>query len=194
MGAPTADEAAESCVIGKHVEGRVRGIVLTGFMGAGKTTVGGILAARLERRFVDTDSMIEARHGPIPGIVAEAGWAAFRSMEQAVARQLAGEFGLVISTGGRMMLDPVCAACLEPGNDVIWLEADPAAIVERVFAAPGADPSKRPLLVSGVSDPHEAVTALLLQRREQYARYQSVDTTHLSPEQAADAVQALISP
>lgn len=171
-----------------------RNIVLTGFMGSGKTTVGGILAARLERRLVDTDSMIESRHGgPVSAIVADAGWAAFRAMERDVARQLAGEVGLVISTGGRMMLDPVCAACLEPGGDVVWLRADPAAIVERLVTAPGADPSERPLLVADGSDPREVVTALLRERHESYARYRSVDTTHLSPEEAADAVQALLA-
>ena len=197
-GAPTAGEAVESdapdsTAADSRAAARDRNVVLTGFMGSGKTTVGGILAARLGLRLVDTDSMIEALHGPIPTIVADAGWAAFRAIERKTARRLADETGLVISTGGRLMLDPVCAACLEPGGDVVWLKADPAAIVERLLTAPGADPSSRPLLVADGADPHEVVTTLLQERHKSYARYRSVDTTHLSPEEAADAVQDLLS-
>ena len=191
---PVSDDApgGSASASDADAEARGRSIVLTGFMGAGKTTVGRMLASRMHRRFVDTDAMIEAQHGPIPAIVADAGWPAFRAMEREIAQQLEGETGLVVSTGGRMMLDPVCAGCLEPGNEVIWLAADPAAIVERVVTAPGADPSERPLLTADGADPHEVVETLLSQRRERYARYRSVDTTHLSPEEAADAVQALL--
>ena len=70
-------------------------IVLTGFMGTGKTTVGRLLAERLGFEFVDTDHMIEADHGPIPLIFAEQGEAAFRAIESAVAVELAGRGGHV---------------------------------------------------------------------------------------------------
>ena len=131
----------------------LRNIVLTGFMGSGKTTVGSILADRLGREFIDTDAVIESRSGPIAGIVAASGWPAFRAMEREVASGLAGRSGLVIATGGRLMLDAECAACLEPGADVVWLQADPAEIIDRVVTAPGADPSTRPLLTAGGADP-----------------------------------------
>ncbi len=169
-----------------------RNIVLTGFMGSGKTTVGRLLADRLGREFVDTDAVIEARHGPISEIVAESGWPVFRAMERAVARNLAGRSGLVVSTGGRLMLDPRCAARLEPGGYVVWLKADPAAVVERVVNAPGADPSKRPLLTEGGADPLDVVERLLKRRIHLYARYPAVDTTALSPEEVADAVLDLL--
>ena len=169
-----------------------RNVILTGFMGSGKTTVGRILAARLSRRFVDTDAVIESRHGPIPQIVRRLGWPAFRAMERDVARDLVECEGLVISTGGRLMLDSQCAACLEPGADVVWLKADPAAIVERIVTGPDADPSKRPLLTPDGTDPHEVVTNLLARRVNLYGRYRSVDTTNLTPGEAADAVLALL--
>src|SRR5512143_2336464 len=88
-------------------------IVLTGFMGTGKTTVGRLLAAQLGYEFVDTDVLIEARLGrPISQVFAELGEAAFRQMEADLAQELANREGLVISTGGRLMLDPANVAAL----------------------------------------------------------------------------------
>jgi len=170
-----------------------RNIVLTGFMGSGKTTVGRLLADRLGCEFVDTDAVIEARHGPISKIVAGSGWPTFRAMERSVARELAGRAGLVVSTGGRLMLDPRCAARLEPGSDVVWLKADPAVVVERVVNASGADPSKRPLLTEDGADPLDVVERLLKRRVHLYARYPAVDTTALSPDEVADAVLDLLA-
>lgn len=157
-------------------------------MGSGKTTVGGILAKRLNRLFVDTDSMIESRHGPIPQIVADHGWDTFRSMELKMAKRLSQRAGLVISTGGRLMLNPKCAAYLEPVSDVVWLRATPEAIVDRVLNAPDADPSKRPLLVSGDGSPQEVIERLLQERDVLYGRYEVVDTSLLNPHEVADAV------
>ena len=77
-----------------------RNLVLTGFMGTGKTTVGRILADRLGYGFVDTDEVIESRAGPIPEIFDRDGEEAFREMERSVARELSGRTGLVIATGG----------------------------------------------------------------------------------------------
>ena len=156
-----ADDVAAG---GAARDAAVRNIVLTGFMGSGKTTVGRVLAKRLERRFVDTDAVIESRHGPISRIVSQDGWPVFRAMERDVARELSGSSGLVISTGGRLMLDSECAACLEPGGDVVWLKADPATIVARVVDAPGADLAKRPLLIASGADPCEVVEDLLAER------------------------------
>ncbi len=80
-------------------------LVLTGFMGTGKTTVGRMLAEKLGMEFVDTDELIESRHGPIPRIFADRGESEFRAIEQEVARELGERSGLVIATGGRMVLD-----------------------------------------------------------------------------------------
>ena len=171
---------------------RWRHIVLTGFMGSGKTTVGRILAERLGREFVDTDQVIESRHGPIRRIVADSGWELFRAMEREVAVELSHKRGLVISTGGRMMLDSGCVASLRPVSDVVWLQADPEVIVHRLIDAPGADPAKRPLLTGGGADPAEVVQRLLRRRLDGYGRYPAVDTSQLTPEQAAAAVLRLL--
>ncbi|MFN8562758.1 MAG: shikimate kinase [Anaerolineae bacterium] len=82
-------------------------IILTGFMATGKTTIGRRVALLLDRRFVDADDVIVERGGmSIPQIFATDGEAAFRALEKEVCRDLAAERGLVIATGGGMLVDP----------------------------------------------------------------------------------------
>ena len=159
--------------------------MLTGFMGTGKTTVGRILANRLGWGFVDTDEVIESRAGPIPAIFEREGEPGFREMERSVARELAGRAGLVIATGGRMMLDPECAACLEPEADVVCLTAGAGTIIERI-----GDTAPRPLLAG--PDASERVRELLEERAEGYGRFASVDTDGRSAEEVAGAVVSLL--
>ncbi|MEM6927463.1 MAG: shikimate kinase [Myxococcota bacterium] len=115
-------------------------IVLTGFMGVGKTTVGACLAQRLALPFVDLDRTIEAAHGPIPAIFEARGERAFRAIErQALAEQLALP-PRVLATGGGAVLDPESQTRLTETSRV-WLKASWETIVARL-AAPGPD---RPL-------------------------------------------------
>jgi shikimate kinase len=160
-----------------------KNLVLTGFMGTGKTTVGKILAERLGYDFLDTDAVIESRAGPIPDIFQSAGEGGFREMERSVARDLTGRTGLVIATGGRMMLDPECAACLESAADVVCLHASPETIIERI-----GDTVQRPLL--DVADAPTRVRELLAERAEGYGRFTGVCTDGCSPDEIADAVMA----
>ena len=162
-----------------------RNVVLTGFMGTGKTTVGRILADRLGYGFVDTDEVIESRAGPIGEIFERDGEEVFRELERSVARELAGCTGLVIATGGRMLLDASCSACLEPEADVFCLTAHPDTVIERI-----GDPSQRPLL--DIADAPARVRELLAERAEGYARFASVDTDGRSPDEVADAVMSLL--
>ena len=162
-----------------------RNIVLTGFMGTGKTAVGRILADRLGCGFVDTDELIESRAGPIPEIFERHGEEAFRELERSVARELAGRTGLVIATGGGMMLDPESAACLEPTAEVVCLTANPDTIIERI-----GDTALRPLLA--VADASERVRELLAERAEGYGRFASVNTEGRNAEEVAAAVMSLL--
>ena len=77
-------------------------IVLTGFMASGKSAVGRALARRIGYEWIDTDDLIESRHGAIDQIFVTSGEEAFRQLEAAVATELAERNGLVISTGGRL--------------------------------------------------------------------------------------------
>ncbi len=152
-------------------------IIMTGFMGTGKTTVGKLLAGELGYTFVDTDELIVSRHGKsIAEIFREKGELEFRRIESEVAKELAKEKGLVISTGGRMMLDPVNADELEKSGRVFCLIATPEEIIDRVHSD---ETVERPLLQ--VSNPIERVVELLDQRKEGYNRFAQMVTSEKSP-------------
>ena len=161
-------------------------IVLTGFMGTGKSTVGRLVAERLGRRFVDTDALIESRHGPIPRIFAEHGEAHFRQLERDVAAELAARSGLVVATGGRTMLDPVNEASLGTSGTVVCLAASVAQLVIRLRD----EAEHRPLLQG--DDPAGRVAALLAEREEAYGRFPQVATDGRTPAEVADAVVSLV--
>lgn len=154
----------------------MRNIILTGFMGTGKTTVGKLLAEQLGYEFIDTDELIQARHGrTIPEIFLELGETAFRQMEADIARELADREGLVISTGGRLMLDPDNVTVLSQQGRVFCLVATPEEILARIRN----DKVQRPLLA--VPDPGERIVELLQQRAGGYGRFPQVMTDDKHP-------------
>jgi shikimate kinase len=158
-------------------------VVLTGFMGTGKTTVGRILADLLGYEFVDTDDVIAARHGPIETIFSERGEEAFRELEREVARDLAQRDRLVISTGGRLMLDPVNAAVLGSGARVFCLTASAETIAARVLDGP-----PRPLLAG--PDPLTRIRTLLAERAPAYAAFEQISTDSLTAADIAHEIAA----
>ena len=166
-----------------------RNLVLTGFMGTGKTTVGRVLADELEMEFVDTDELIEERHGPIARIFAEHGEAEFRAIESGVARELGERTGLVIATGGRMVLDPENLEALSKNGHIFCLVATPDEIHDRVVN--DETPRDRPLLQ--VDDPHQRIIELMTERQGDYDRFQQVVTDGASPDEVADEIAELWS-
>ncbi len=162
-------------------------VVLTGFMGTGKTTVGRRLALKLEMEFVDTDELIESRHGPIPRIFAERGEAGFRAIEREVARELGTRSGLVIATGGRMILDQESFRSLSRNGRIFSLVATPEVIYQRIIE--DKTPRDRPLLQ--VDDPRQRIVELLAERDHEYARFQQVPTDDADPGQIADEIARL---
>lgn len=159
-------------------------VVLTGFMGTGKTSVGRLLAERLGYEFVDTDQVIEQRHGPIPHIFSERGEGEFRRLERDVAAELAERDRLVISTGGRMMVDAVNATRLGAAGHVFCLTASVDTILARVSADQA--PAERPLLAG--TDARQRITELLADRAAAYARFDQVDTEDRAPGHIADEI------
>lgn len=166
-----------------------RNVVLTGFMGTGKTTIGRLLASRLGFEFVDTDAVIVERHGSIPAIFAERGEGAFRRMERDVADELAGRRGLVVATGGRMLVDAVNAERLGGTGDVFCLVASVDTILERVDADGAA--AVRPLLAG--ENVRERLEHLLAEREEAYGRFRQVDTDRRDPDDVADEIIGLVA-
>ncbi|QPH53938.1 shikimate kinase [Pontivivens ytuae] len=140
-----------------------RSIVLIGLMGAGKTSVGRRLAARLGLPFVDSDAEIEEAAGQsIPQIFETLGEPAFRDGERRViARLLAGPPS-VIATGGGAWMDAETRALVREGATSVWLKATVATLAGRVKDKPG-----RPLLHG--KDVHAVLTQLAEQRYPVYA-------------------------
>ena len=154
-----------------------KNIIFTGFMGTGKTTVGKMLAQKLGREFIDTDQLIEERQGlTIPEIFEQLGEPAFRKMEAAVARELGHREGLVISTGGRLMLDPANVDALSVNGRVFCLVATPQEILSRIESDTD---HHRPLL--DVPNPGEQIVELLQERRKGYQRFLKMTTDEKQP-------------
>lgn len=137
-------------------------IFLVGLMGAGKTTIGRLLARKLNRRFVDSDHEIEARTGAtIPWIFEIEGEACFRRREADVIRDLSGQQGLVLATGGGAVLNPQSRALLAERGTVIYLRASIGSILQRT-----AHDKNRPLLQT--ADPRAKLEELWTQRDPLY--------------------------
>jgi len=139
-------------------------IVITGFMGTGKSSVGRLIAERLGRPFVDMDLLIEKREGrPISEIFAREGEAYFRRLERDLCRELAAQSGLVIATGGGALIDPLNREVMGRSGILFCLNCNPDEILHRLAQA-----EDRPLL--DVEDRRERIRALLAQRRQAYTK------------------------
>jgi shikimate kinase len=122
-------------------------IYFVGMMGSGKTTIGRYLARRLRKRFVDCDHEIEARTGVrIPVIFEIEGEQGFRRREALVVKELTAEKGIVLSTGGGVVLNPENRACLAANGLVVYLSVPPDELYQRT-----RHDKNRPLLQ--VADP-----------------------------------------
>ncbi|MGA2527587.1 MAG: shikimate kinase [Acidimicrobiales bacterium] len=143
-------------------------LVLVGMMGVGKSTVGRIVADRMQRPFFDSDAEVERRcKRSIPAVFATNGEAAFRSYErEAVCCLLASRVPAVISLGGGAVIDPETRRRLGSGNVVVWLELSADALALRL-----GDGAGRPLIEG---DPVGALRRLDAMRRPIYRNLAAV--------------------
>ncbi len=110
-------------------------IVLIGYRGTGKSSIGKRLARKLKAPFYDTDDLVEAAAGrSIGDIVAEEGWACFRRMEKEIIREMAVMDKGVVATGGGAVMDEENVRILKHNGIVIWLDADVETIIKRIHA------------------------------------------------------------
>lgn len=160
-------------------------IVLTGFMGTGKTVVGRRLATRLSRELVDTDALIERADGrTVREIFAADGEARFRELERAAVREACAAGDVVVSTGGGTLVDERSFAALQDGGLLVCLTASPRIIARRVRGSV----ADRPMLHG-----HPSLTArireLLASRASVYGRVPvQIDTSNLSVDEVVDEI------
>ena len=167
-------------------------LVLIGYRGTGKTSVGARLAEVLQRPFVDLDQVLVREAGrSVADIVARGGWAEFRRLEKELVARYRDVRGLVLATGGGVVLDPNNVAALRANGIIIWLTADPAAIQARLAQDQPRD-ANRPSLTGG--DTIREVLTVLEARAPLYqaAAQISIDTTHRSVGQVVKLVLAAL--
>ena len=134
-------------------------IILIGYRCAGKTVVGKGLASRMQRRFVDTDDLIESKQGQISEIVSSRGWDYFRAVEKDIIEAISKENNLVIALGGGAVLDPDNITNLEKNGFIIWLRADPEVLRRRMDQDPRTIASRPTLTGKGILEELEEMVA-----------------------------------
>jgi shikimate kinase len=167
----------------------IRCIVLTGFMGSGKTTVGPLVAARLGWRFIDADDVIVAETGmAITEFFARQGEAAFRERERATIARLAGEDGLVLALGGGAIEDLVTRNLLltSDGLLLVHLEVELATTLARCRGTE----STRPILAD------QPNLAARYERRMPLYRsaHATIRADKLTPEEVTEAIVHAAAP
>jgi shikimate kinase len=164
-----------------------RPIVLVGMMGAGKTTVGRRLAARLNRQFLDSDEEIEkAAQMTIPEIFEQRGEPEFRAGETRVIARVIKEPAVVLATGGGAFINAETRALIKGGAISVWLKAEIDILFERVSRR-----SNRPLLKT--ANPRATLEKLI---EDRYPIYAEADVTVVSrdvPQEvvASDVIDAV---
>lgn len=161
-------------------------VVLVGLPGAGKSTVGALVAERLRRTFLDFDLEIERREGmPVSRIFGERGEQGFRALERQLTEELRDLGSMVLAPGGGWIMDPEVVGLIRPPARLVYLRVRPEMALRRL----GSEGGGRPLL--NRPDPLGELTRLYESRR---AQYQSADievgTELFTPQQVADDIVA----
>ena len=166
------------------MESRVN-LVLIGYRGTGKSTVGKLLARELRRHLVSTDVEIVRRANlSIPEIVQQFGWDHFRDLESAVCRDVAARDRVIIDTGGGAILRPENVEALRRTGRLVWLTATVETITRRI----GGD-TQRPSL-TGTKSFTEEIRDVLTERIPKYqaAAHHVISTDGASTAEVAERI------
>lgn len=152
-------------------------LILIGFMGTGKTSLGKLLAEKLGRGFVDIDQKIEQDAGiSIPQIFERYGEKYFREIEKKTVEEITKRRGLVIATGGGTVKDEDNMRMLKSSGVIVCLTTEPEEIFRRTERR-----GERPVLDGG-EDRLQTIKKLLSERQKFYAQSDyTIDTTDWSP-------------
>ena len=167
-------------------------IVLIGYRGAGKSTVGKKLADFLSKGFVDTDDLVERRLGTsIKEIVKSKGWGHFRAVEKRIVKEVSRGNGFVIAPGGGAVLDAENVFALKENGLIIWLKADKQVLGQRMGEDSRTAASRPTLTGKGAIEEQEEVMAF---RNPLYREAADVelDTSGLDVEGVVERVMAIV--
>jgi shikimate kinase len=169
-------------------------IVLIGYRGTGKSTVGKLLAASLQRPFVDSDLVIVQRAGQtIKQIFEKGGETAFRELESEVIGALSQKDGHVLALGGGAILRPGNVTAFKTNAVVVWLQADARTLLNRITADTATTANRPNLTAAGGLDEIETLLAIRTPLYQAAADI-TVDVATLSPQQAADRLLSQLPP
>lgn len=170
-------------------EGNRQVVVLTGFMGVGKSATGRLLARMLRWSFVDLDDEIEAMAGKaVDRIFAEDGEARFRELESRALARVLPRRRVVLATGGGVLLREENRALLAETR-VFYLYASPEECLRRVRTSS----TRRPLLE--VADPEQTARRIYAEREQLYEVLgQRIETEGRNPEEVAQAIAGVLEP
>jgi shikimate kinase len=163
-------------------------LFLIGYRCTGKSSVGRLLAARLGRSFIDTDSLVVAENGmSIREIVDSRGWEAFRHLEHMVLQQVCTLEGRVVATGGGIVVDGDNVNLMKGNGRLIWLRASPETIKARMVQDRDSE-AFRPALTS--TDSITEIVETLAKRAPLYKRAMDllVDTDNVRLDAIADFI------
>lgn len=166
-----------------------KNVVLIGMRGAGKSSVGAILAEPLRLNLIEMDRLIVDEAGmSIPQLVEKHGWEHFRAIESLVTQRVSQREGTINSTGGGVILNSQNVQALRSNGIVFWLDVSADNILQRIDEDPN-----RPLLTEKASL-REEIETVLAQREELYRRAadEVVDTNNKLPEQVAEEILQLL--
>lgn len=162
-----------------------RHVILVGLPGAGKSTVGNMLARRLRVGFLDFDVEIVRREGvPITELFATRGEPAFRALERALTEEVSALPGMVLAPGGGWVTQLDTVSILRLRSRVVYLRISPAGALRRM----GRRMSTRPLLQT--ADPHGELERMLAARRTVYESAEIVvDVESLDAQRVAEIIE-----
>jgi shikimate kinase len=163
-------------------------IVLIGYRGTGKTSVGKRIAERLDMPFYDTDELIQSKAGKtIREMVDQEGWDAFRQRERAIIKQLPASEDAIIAAGGGAIMDAANRKALKQKGRCVWLTADVTTITKRMRNDRTSDAQRPPL--SG-DDSEQETIAILEARRPIYQEMAdcTIDTSGKGIDVIADEI------